>query len=33
MKMQVESVVASLHRNATIETNESIQIAGEEYSE
>jgi hypothetical protein len=33
MKMQVESVVASLHRNATIETNESTQIAGEEYSE
>ncbi len=33
MKMQIESVVASLHRNATIETNESIQIAGEEYSE
>ena len=32
-KMQVESVVASLHRNATIETNESTQIAGEEYSE
>jgi hypothetical protein len=26
-------VVASLHRNATIETNESILIAGEEYSE
>jgi hypothetical protein len=33
MKMQVESVVASLHRNATIETNESTQIADEEYSE
>ncbi|HLW73379.1 MAG TPA: peptidylprolyl isomerase [Candidatus Babeliales bacterium] len=33
MKMQVESFVASLHRNATIETNESILIAGEEYSE
>ena len=32
-KMQVESVVASLHRNATIETNESTPIAGEEYSE
>lgn len=32
-KMQVESVVASLHRNATIETNESTSIAGEEYSE
>ena len=32
-KMQVESLVASLHRNATIETNESTQIAGEEYSE
>lgn len=33
MKAQVESFVASLHRNATIETNESILIAGEEYSE
>jgi len=33
MKMQVESIVASLHRNATIETNESIQLADEEYSE
>lgn len=33
MKMQVESVVASLHRNATIEMNESTQLAGEEYSE
>ena len=33
MKAQVESTVASLHRNATIETNESILIAGEEYSE
>ncbi len=33
MNMQIESVVASLHRNATIETNESILIAGEEYSE
>jgi hypothetical protein len=32
-KMQVESVVASLHRNATIETNESTPLAGEEYSE
>lgn len=32
-KMQVESLVASLHRNATIETNESTQIADEEYSE
>jgi len=32
-KMQIESIVASLHRNATIETNESILIAGEEYSE
>jgi len=32
MKAQVESFVASLHRNATIETNESILIAGEEYS-
>lgn len=32
-KMHVESVVASLHRNATIETNESIQSASEEYSE
>jgi hypothetical protein len=31
--MLIESVVASLHRNATIETNESIQLAGEEYSE
>lgn len=33
MKMQIEGVVASLHRNATIETNESTQLAGEEYSE
>lgn len=33
IKLQLESVVASLHRNATIETNESILIAGEEYSE
>lgn len=33
MKMQVESVVASLHRNATIEMNESTQLADEEYSE
>ena len=33
MKAQVESLVASLHRNATIETNESTVIAGEEYSE
>lgn len=33
MKMQVESIVASLHRNATIETNESTQLADEEYSE
>ena len=33
MKAQIESFVASLHRNATIETNESILIAGEEYSE
>lgn len=33
MKAQLESFVASLHRNATIETNESILIAGEEYSE
>jgi len=33
MKAQVESFVASLHRNATIETNESTVIAGEEYSE
>ena len=33
MKMQVESFVASLHRNATIETNELTVIAGEEYSE
>lgn len=33
MKLQVESFVASLHRNATIETNETILIAGEEYSE
>jgi hypothetical protein len=33
MKSQVESAIASLHRNATIETNESILIAGEEYSE
>ena len=33
MKAQVESTIASLHRNATIETNESIIIAGEEYSE
>lgn len=33
MKMQIESVVASLHRNATIETNESTQLADEEYSE
>lgn len=32
-KLQLESFVASLHRNATIETNESILIAGEEYSE
>lgn len=32
-KMQVESVIASLHRNATIETNESTQIPDEEYSE
>jgi hypothetical protein len=32
-KMQIESVVASLHRNATIETNELTPIAGEEYSE
>jgi hypothetical protein len=32
-KMHVESLVASLHRNATIETNESTQIADEEYSE
>jgi hypothetical protein len=32
-KMQIESVVASLHRNATIETNESTQQTGEEYSE
>jgi hypothetical protein len=33
IKLQLESFVASLHRNATIETNESILIAGEEYSE
>lgn len=33
IKLQLESVVASLHRNATIETNESILIADEEYSE
>jgi SurA N-terminal domain len=33
MRSQVESVVASLHRNATIETNESTVIMGEEYSE
>lgn len=33
IKAQIESVVASLHRNATIETNESTQIAGEDYSE
>ncbi|HLC06759.1 MAG TPA: SurA N-terminal domain-containing protein [Candidatus Babeliales bacterium] len=33
MKMQIESVVASLHRNATIETNELTQITEEEYSE
>lgn len=33
MKAQVESAIASLHRNATIETNESILIASEEYSE
>jgi hypothetical protein len=33
IKSQIESFVASLHRNATIETNESILIAGEEYSE
>lgn len=33
MKMQIEGVVASLHRNATIETNELTQLAGEEYSE
>lgn len=33
MKMQIEGVVASLHRNATIETNESTQLGGEEYSE
>lgn len=33
MKSHIESFVASLHRNATIETNESILIAGEEYSE
>jgi hypothetical protein len=32
-KIQVESTIASLHRNATIETNESTVIAGEEYSE
>lgn len=32
-KLQLESFVASLHRNATIENNESILIAGEEYSE
>ena len=32
-KLEIESFVASLHRNATIETNESILIAGEEYSE
>jgi hypothetical protein len=29
----MESIVASLHRNATIETNESILIADEKYSE
>lgn len=33
MKAQVESTIASLHRNATIETNETTVIAGEEYSE
>jgi hypothetical protein len=33
IKSHVESFVASLHRNATIETNESILIDGEEYSE
>lgn len=33
MKSQVESTIASLHRNATIETNELTVIAGEEYSE
>jgi hypothetical protein len=33
MKAQVESAIASLHRNATIETNELTVIAGEEYSE
>jgi hypothetical protein len=33
MKSQVESAIASLHRNATIETNELTVIAGEEYSE
>ena len=32
-KFELEGFVASLHRNATIETNESILIAGEEYSE
>ena len=32
-KTQIESFVASLHRNATIETNESILKADEDYSE
>jgi SurA-like protein/parvulin-like peptidyl-prolyl cis-trans isomerase-like protein len=33
IKLYLESFVASLHRNATIETNELILIADEEYSE
>jgi len=33
LKGHLESAVASLHRNATIETNESITIVNEEYSE
>ena len=32
-KFELEGFVASLHRNATIETNESILITNEEYSE
>lgn len=33
MRMLLDGVVASLHRNATIETNESILIMSEDYSE
>ena len=32
-KLLLDGAIASLHRNATIETNESILIAGKEYSE